>query len=452
MVASPAAESRHTSELLVMVRRYVLLAFLFFAVSFQGRLNAENWGGWRGPRGDGTSLENNVPLRWNGLSGENITWKIAVPGIGHSSPIVWQERIFLATCDTKTGDRLLMCLDRQTGKTRWTKSVTNSRLETKHRLNSHASSTPVTDGKIVVVSFLEIDGSTVPATNVGRARPVTPGSMVVAAYDLDGHQKWLVKPGGFVSVHGYCSCPVLFENLVIVNGDHDGDSYIVALDRTTGKTVWKVERDHKTRSYATPIIREVAGRTQMVVSGSKSICSYNPRNGSRYWKVNGPTEQFVASMVFDGELFYMAAGFPTHHVLAVRPEGNGDVTDTHVVWHETNKVGCYVPSPVLVGDYLLVADDNGTANCFEAKTGKRQWRARLGKHYSASLVTAGGLAYFLADDGVTKIVRPGAEENVIAENALGEYCYASPAISDGQIFIRGEKHLFCIGSRKKGSE
>jgi len=276
--------------------------------------------------------------------------------------------------------------------------------------------------------------------------------MVVAAYDFDGNQKWLVKPGGFVSVHGYCSCPVLFEDLVIVNGDHDGDSYIVALDRTTGKTVWKVERDHKTRSYATPIIREVAGRTQMVVCGSKSICSYNPRNGSRYWKVNGPTEQFVASMVFDGELFYMAAGFPTHHVMAVRPDGNGDVTGTHVVWHETNKVGCYVPSPVLAGDYLLVADDNGTVNCFEAKTGKRQWRSRLGKHYSASLVTAGGLAYFLADDGVTKIVRPGAEEDVIAENPLGEYCYASPAISDGQIFIRGEKHLFCIGSRKTGVE
>ena len=435
-----------------MIRRYVLMALLLLVVSFQGRLNAENWGGWRGPRGDGTSLESNVPVHWNGPSGENITWKIVVPGIGHSSPIVWQERIFLATCDTETGDRLLISLDRQTGKTLWTKTVANSLLETKHRLNSHASSTPVTDGKIVVVSFLEVDGSTVPATNVGRARPVTPGRMVVAAYDFDGNQKWLVKPGGFVSVHGYCSCPVLFEDLVIVNGDHDGESYIVALDRTTGKTVWKVERDHKTRSYVTPIIREVAGRTQMVVSGSMSICSYNPRDGSRYWKINGPTEQFVASMVFDGKLFYMAAGFPTHHVMAVRPDGSGNVTDTHVVWHETNKVGCYVPSPVLTGDYLLVADDNGTVNCFEAKTGTRQWRTRMGKHYSASLVTAGGLTYFLADDGVTKIVRPGAEENVVAENPLGEFCYASPAISDGQIFIRGEKHLFCIGSRKTGAE
>lgn len=239
---------------------------------------------------------------------------------------------------------------------------------------------------------------------------------------------------------------------MIVNGDHDGDSYIVALDRNTGKTVWKVERDHKTRSYVTPIIREVAGRTQMVVSGSKSICSYDPRTGSRFWKINGPTEQFVASMVFDGQLFYMAAGFPTHHVMAVRPEGSGDVTETHVVWHETEKVGCYVPSPVLTGDYLLVADDNGTVNCFEAKTGKRQWRARMGNHYSASLVSAGGLAYLLADDGTTKLVRPGAEEQVVAENPLGEFCYASPAISNGQIFIRGEKHLFCIGGSQAGAE
>ena len=158
----------------------------------------------------------------------------------------------------------------------------------------------------------------------------------------------------------------------------------------------------------TPIIRDVAGRTQMVVSGSMSICSYDPRTGKRFWKIDGPTEQFVASMVFDGKLFYMAAGFPTHHVMAVRPEGNGNVTETHVAWHETNKVGCYVPSPVLAGDYLIVADDNGTANCFEAKTGERQWRARLGNHYSASLVTANGLAYLLADDGTTKVIRPGA--------------------------------------------
>lgn len=437
-----------------MIRRSALWALLLFVVSFQGRVHAENWGGWRGPRGDGTSLETNVPRHWNGKTGENIAWKVAVPGVGHSSPIVWQDRVFLSSCDTETGDRLLLSLDRRTGKPLWTKTVSTSILETKHRLNSHASSTPVTDGKIVVASFLEVDGSTIPATNVGRARPVTPGMMVVAAYDFEGNQKWLVKPGGFVSVHGYCSCPVLFENLVIVNGDHDGDSYIVALDRETGKTVWKVSRDHKTRSYVTPIIREVAGRTQMVVSGSKSICSYDPRTGSRFWKINGPTEQFVASMVFDGQLFYMAAGFPTHHVMAVRPEGNGDVTETHVVWHETEKVGCYVPSPVLTGDYLLVADDNGTANCFEAKTGNRQWRARLGNHYSASLVTAGGLAYLLADDGTTKIVKPGpgTEADIVAENPLGEFCYASPAISNGQIFIRGEKHLFCIGGGQTGAE
>ncbi len=434
-----------------MMLRLALLS-LFLVVAGQAGSQAEDWGGWRGPRGDGTSLENDVPQRWNGKTGENVAWKVPVPGVGHASPVVWEDRIFLATCDTETGDRLLICLDRRNGKPVWKHSVCKSPLETKHRLNSFASSTPVTDGEMVVVSFLEVDGRTVPATNVGRARPVTPGQMVVAAFDFDGNQKWLVKPGGFVSVHGYCSCPVLYQDLVIVNGDHDGDSYLVALDRNTGKTVWKVAREHKTRSYATPIIRDVAGRTQLVLSGSKSICSYDPKTGKRYWKIDGPTEQFVASMVFDGELFYMAAGFPTHHVMAIRPEGNGDVTESHVVWHETNKVGCYVPSPVLTGDYLIVADDNGTANCFEAQTGKRQWRARLGNHYSASLVTAGGLTYLLADNGTTKVVRPGPQLDVVAENPLGEYCYASPAISDGQIFIRGEKHLYCIGPERIGAE
>jgi outer membrane protein assembly factor BamB len=149
-------------------------------------------------------------------------------------------------------------------------------------------------------------------------------------------------------------------------------------------------------------------------------------------------------MVFDGKLFFMAAGFPTYHVMGIRPDGSGDVTDTHVAWHETG-AKCYVPSPVVTGGYLLVADDRGTANCFDAALGKRLWQERLGSHFSTSLVTAGGLVYFVADDGLTKVVKPGPELDVVAENPLGEHCYSSPAIADGRIYIRGEKHLFCIG-------
>jgi outer membrane protein assembly factor BamB len=405
----------------------------------------EEWPGWRGPRGDGTSLQQHVPLEWDGATGKNIAWKTEIPGQGHGSPIVWQDHVFLATCLPQSQDRLLVCADRRSGQIRWQRSVIKSPLETKHTLNSHASSTPATDGQTVYVAFLEVDGRTVPAPNVGTPRDITPGRIVVAAYDFSGRQKWLVRPGEFVSAHGFCSNPVLYEDLVIVNGDHDGDSYVVALDKATGKEVWKTPRRHKTRSYVTPIIRHVDGRPQLVFSGSKSIVSLDPRDGSTHWTIEGPTEQFVASMVYDGKLFFMAAGFPTYHVMGIRPDGRGDVTDTHVAWHSTG-AKCYVPSPVVAGNYLLVADDRGTANCFDTATGERLWQERLGKHFSTSLVMAGGLVYFLADDGIMKIVEPGSELKVVATNELGEYCYASPAISHGQILIRGEKQLYCIGA------
>jgi outer membrane protein assembly factor BamB len=275
--------------------------------------------------------------------------------------------------------------------------------------------------------------------------------MVVTAYDMDGDKLWSVSPGQFVSAHGFCSSPVLWEDLVIVNGDHDGDSYIVALKQSTGETVWKTPREHKTRSYVTPIIRQVGEQTQMVFSGSKSIVSLDPRTGQPQWTIDGPTEQFVASMVFDGKRYFMSAGFPTYHVMAIRPDGRGNVTDTHVAWHATN-ARCYVPSPVVAGNYLLVADDRGTGNCFDTATGERLWQGRLGPAFSTSLVTAGGNVYFLADDGTTKIVQPGKEMNVVAENALGEYCYASPAISQGHIYFRGEKHLYCIGPAMAAGE
>ena len=274
---------------------------------------------------------------------------------------------------------------------------------------------------------------------------MTPGDLVVAAYDFEGNQRWLARPGRFSSVHGFCTSPVLFEDKVIVNGDHDGDSYIAALDRKTGKTVWKVPRHNKTRSYVTPIIREIDGRTQMMFTGSLHVISMDPHDGSEHWTIDGPTEQFVASLVYDGELVYLTAGFPEYHILAIRPDGRGNVTDTHIVWRTTR--GCsYVPSPIISGKYFLVAADNGIASCFQARTGHRHWMERLGKHYSASLVEANGLVYFLADQGVMKVVRPGPELDIVAVNELGEYCFASPAISNGQIFLRGEQNLYCIES------
>jgi outer membrane protein assembly factor BamB len=304
--------------------------------------------------------------------------------------------------------------------------VLKSPLEKKHQLNSFASSTPATDGRSIFVTFLD------------------KGEMVVAAYDFAGEQRWLSRPGAFSSVHGYCSCPVLFENEVIVNGDHDGDAYLVALDRTDGHMLWKTPRENKTRSYSTPIIRQIDGRTQMILCGSKCVASYDPRDGSRHWIIQGPTEQFVASMVYNGRLLFLTGGFPEHHMLAIRPDGRGDVTDSHIAWR-TEKAASYVPSPIAVGDYFLVVSDGGVASCFEADSGKRLWMQRIGTHFSASPVTAEGLVYFPSDDGKITLVRPGPTLDVVAENKLGEATYASPAISHGQIYLRGESRLFAIG-------
>lgn len=387
---------------------------------------SEDWPCWRGPRGDGTSLELDVPVAWDGATGQNVAWKARLPGVGHASPIVWQDRIFTVTCLQQSQQRLLVCLDRRTGRQLWRQVVLETPLEGKHVLNSFASSTPATDGRNVYVSFLDRQ------------------DMVVAAYDLDGRRQWLVRPGVFSSKHGYCSSPVVFEDKVIINGDHDGEAYLVALDKATGKTVWKVDRENKTRSYCTPIIRHFDAVPHLILSGSLSVCSYDPRDGSRHWIIDGPTEQFVASMVDNGKYLFLTAGFPDRHILAIRPDGHGNITDTHVVWRTTENAA-YVPSPIVVGDYFLVVSDQGIASCFVADTGQRMWKERIGPRFSASLVSAGGLAYFTSDRGVTTVVRPGSSFEVVAENDLGEDVYASAAISRGQIFLRGVEHLYCIG-------
>ncbi len=394
--------------------------------------HAENWPCWRGPRGDGSSAEASVPVRWSRT--ENVAWRSEIPGVGHSSPIVWGDRVFTVTAMAEgkdrgdVTDRVLLCLDRATGRILWHRTVVTSPLEQKHRLNSWASSTPATDGRLVYVTFLDQK------------------DMVVAAYDFAGNQKWLVRPGMFKSVHGFCSSPVIYKDKLIVNGDHDGDAYIVALDRQTGKTIWKTDRENKTRSYCVPIIRELDGRQQLLLSGSKCVASYDPDTGDRHWVIDGPTEQFVASLVMNKGLVFVTGGYPDHHLLAIRPTGRSDanVTDTHIVWRDTKGVS-YVQSPIAAGDYFLVVSDDGIASCLDAETGKRYWSQRLGEHHSASLVVAGGLVYFLSDSGVARVVKPGPSFELIATNTVGENCYSSPAISGGQIFIRAEKHLYCIG-------
>ena len=401
---------------------------LLIALVAGGTGRAENWPCWRGTRQDGTSLETNIPTHWS--ASENVLWKTELPGGGHASPIVWGSKIFTTTALPEANERNLICLDRSSGEIIWQETVLKTPAEGKHRLNSFASSTPATDGELVYVTFLDKH------------------EMVAAAYDFSGKQRWLVRPGPFSSMHGFCSSPLLFKDKVIINGDHDGDSYILALNRTDGKTIWKIPRENHTRSYCVPIIRELAGKTQMVLSGDKTVASYDPNTGARHWIMDGPTEQFVASPVYNrgADLLFVTGGFPQFHIIAIDPNGSGNVTGTHIKWR-TTRGASYVPSPISVGDYFFIVSDGGIASCFEAKSGKQMWSERLKGEHHASLVSANGLVYFLSDNGVTTVIKAKPEFEKVAENPLAEPCFASPALSENQIFLRSDHNLFCISKK-----
>lgn len=418
----------------------ILISLIFLT----GTLSAENWPGWRGPTGDGVSNEKGLPTRWSPT--ENIAWKAPIDGEGHSSPVIWEDHVFLTTSLTEKNERRLLCLDRLNGETLWERVVVQSPPESIHRLNSRASGTPATDGRLVYVTFMLAKGEEIIAPNVSSERLITPGRIVVAAYDFSGKEQWKTDVGDFVSAHGFNSCPVLFEDLVIVNGDHDGEAYIVALDHGTGKERWRTMRENKTRSYVTPIIRKIGERTQMILSGSLCVASYDPRTGKQHWIIDGPTEQFVASMVHNGEYVFVTGGYPQKHILAIDPNGNGNVTKSHIAWR-TNRGAAYVPSPIVAGNHLLVVADSGVATCFDAKSGERHWRERLPGGHSPSPVQADGMVYCLSDQGVASVIRLGDQFELVAKNDLGEPVSASPAISQGQLFIRSHEALYCIGTK-----
>ena len=403
-----------------------LLFLLTAACLFTTAARAGEWPGWRGPKGDGHSDETNIPTTWSAT--ENVHWKVPIPGKGHSSPVIWGDRIFLTTALEKERQRVLLCLDRNTGKTLWQKVVMTSPLEQKHELNSYASATPVTDGKRLWVSFFE--------------QP----RIVLACFDFDGAEIWRVSPGPFSSIHGFCSSPILYRDTVILNGDQDGDGYLVAYQKDTGKPRWRTPRPNNTRSYCTPFVFTHAGKEQMAMSGSKSVYSYDPGTGKPIWWMSGPTEQFVATLVYTQGILFVTGGFPDLHILGVDPAGQGDVGSTHIRWRD-HRGASYVPSPIAHGEHFFIVSDNGIATCFEAKTGKKPWKERLGRRHSASAVAAGGNIYFLDDDGETWVVKASPEFELVSQNSLGEAAFASPAISRGQIFIRTTGHLWCIGKK-----
>lgn len=390
-------------------------------------LKAENWPGWRGPNGDGTSSETNLPTQWDSTT--NVMWKIPVPGIGHGSPIVWEDRIFIVSALPDTQERLLLCYNSKDGSLLWKTTVVKAPLENIHNDNSYASGTPVTDGRYIYVSFL--DGE----------------NIVVAAHDFTGKQIWIQRPGTFTGPHGHSCSPVLYNDKVIINGASKENAFLAALSKTDGQTTWKVNHSNPANSYSAPLIREIDGRMQLIYCGNQQVSSFNPDNGSRFWFVNGPSQEFCATPVYSEKsgLVFISSSWPERHLLAIKANGKDDVTNTHVVWRSTQGA-YYVPSPILSGDYLFTTMTSGNVHCMETATGNILWKENMGKQYS-SPVLAGGLVYMPNDDGVITVFKPGPVYENVAKNNIGEGLFASPVISNGKIYLRGKKNLYCIGKR-----
>jgi outer membrane protein assembly factor BamB len=417
-----------------MLRRSCLALLL---AGFCGSFSfAEDWPGWRGPRRDGTATGTGYATKWT--DSENIHWKVEIPGVGHSSPVISKGKVFLTTClesvEEKEKPRVLLCLDRANGKKLWEQTLVKSPLEKKHKLNSYSSSTPMTDGEHVYVPVYDAP------------------AMRIFCYDTSGKKIWEKNPGEFHSVHGFCTSPLLHKDLLIVNADQDpqkdGKAYIVALDKKTGEEKWRINRPNRLRSYCPPILIEVEGKTQMVLTGSKCVTSYNPEDGTQNWIVKGPTEQFVSSMVYHENVLFLTAGFPVHWVMAIDPKGKGDITDKNILWSKKNEGG-YVPSPVANGGKFWVVADDGIATCWNAKSGEMLFKERLGAHQTGSGVSVGDHVYFTDDNGITYVLNTKADKlDVLFKNPIKEKCFSSPAFSDGDIFLRGEKHLFCIREAK----
>jgi hypothetical protein len=375
------------------------------------------------------SEETGIPARW-GIEpgGENILWRIDDPGFGHSSPIVQGDALFITTAIGE--ERVLLRLDARDGREAWRRTVLEAPLERKHGKNSFASSTPATDGERVYVAFLD------------RQRAVA------AAYDYSGGEVWKVSPGEFHSIHGFCSSPVLFRDLVIINCDQDADAYIVAIDRRTGAERWRANRENKVRSYCPPTIFEIGGEPQMILSGSMSVCSYDPRTGKRIWICDGPTEQMVASLVYGNGLVFVTGGYPELHVLAIDPTGTGNVTRSHIRWRSQRGAG-YVPSPLYHDGHIYVVSDGGVISAIAAETGEYRNQKRLRGNVSASLLYAGGLIYCFGESGAVFALRAGPDLETAAEVSMADPIYATPAVSRGRMFLRTWKHLYAIGSKKR---
>ncbi len=413
-------------RLLALLSVIVSVSLLSGTARGQTKAAPGDWPWWRGAAFDGKSSDAAPVTTWSAQ--KHVLWKTPVPGRGHSSPIVCGERIFLTTADERAQKQYVLAFDRTTGKPLWTTLAHEGDFPRMNPKNSQASATPACAGSRLYSAFVHKNG------------------LYVTATDLDGKRLWQTKAGDFSSEHGYGCSPVLHDSLVIVNGDSLKGSFLAALDGATGKIAWKTERPTTGRhgSYGTPIVAELAGRPQLLLTGMSQVAAYDPATGKELWKCDGPAEVTGCTPAFGASLVFATGGFPEKELLAVRADGSGDVSKSHVAWR-TGKGVAYVPSPLYDAGRLYVIADNGIATCFEAATGEQVWQDRLQGAFTSSPIVAGNLLYVTNEAGKTYVLRTGPRFEIVATNDLGEPVMATPAICHGQIYLRTKEHLYGIG-------
>jgi outer membrane protein assembly factor BamB len=403
----------------------VVAGLLLIALSSFGG-SAEDWPEIRGPTGQGHSSERRVPFEWS--ESRNVMWKTRVPGLGWSSPAVAGGRVWLTTAiNDRGGSMRVLSFDVETGRPMTDVEVFRTRsADPVNAKNSLASPTPIVDGDRVYVHF---------------------GADGTAALTGTGEIVWKTRLR-YESQHGNGGSPVLFGGLVIFSADGSDAAFVVALDKQTGKVRWKTDRRQPwDQAYSTPLVIRVGERDQLVSVGAYRAAAYDPESGKEIWRVSyADGFSNVPRPVYGHGLVYIATGFQQPALIAVRADGAGDVTRTHIAW-TLRRAAPYTPSPLLVGDELYVVSDIGIATCLDAKTGETHWQQRLGGNFSASPVFADGRIYFLSEEGAATVIAPGKVFRKLATNQLDGATLASIAVSGGSLFIRSNSHLYRIGQK-----
>ncbi|MEW5982196.1 MAG: PQQ-binding-like beta-propeller repeat protein [Acidobacteriota bacterium] len=445
----------------------VLAAVLAVASpALTGQAPERHWPSFRGPNASGVADGFPLPAEWDGLTGRNIRWKTPIPGLGHSSPVVWGNRLFVATAisgvetpelkvglygdigsvnDTSTHRWLVYALDTVTGKILWEKAVHSGVPKIKrHPKSTHANSTMVTDGRHLAVFF---------------------GSEGLYCFDLDGKLLWKKDLGLLDSAYyvvpeaqwEFASSPVIFGDRVLVQCDVLNGSFIAALSLADGREIWRTSRED-VPTWGTPTVHTEGGRTQMIVNGYKHAGGYDVATGKEIWRLQGGGDIPVPTpVVAHGLVFLTSAHGRLAPIYAIRLSASGDISlgpsetsNASVAWSYPRD-GAYMITPVVYGDYLYNAKNNGVLSCYHARTGERMYQARLGggrSGFTASPVAGDGKIYFASEDGDIYVIKAGPVFEVLATNAMGDVCMASPALSQGAIYLRTKSHVVAVAATK----